>query len=283
MNFLADTNVCGQTLLRIVCRGNAIIAEMLRLAKHIPPVFRLADKETQAQFGTIILDFAQYLNSQEFWEHKITSSAALMDLDEEFRENHYEILKRFYNLFESIYKYIKDFLQYLDDLEAGVFIQHTLEGILRNNDGKQLVAEAIFLYGVIMILMDEMIEGSVRERLLVSYLRYKGQNEEPLMDEVFKLCKRTGFVLGQKKPQNYPEEFLARMPIPKEVVNMVIGRLRSDDIYNQIAAYPLPEHRSTALANQACMLYIILYFAPNILHEQMVPPLTLVVISDRPS
>ena len=49
---------------------------------------------------------------------------------------------------------------------------------------------------------------------------------------------------------------------------MVIGRLRSDDIYNQISAYPLPEHRSTALATQASMLYVILYFDPEILHNQ---------------
>jgi WASH complex subunit strumpellin len=49
---------------------------------------------------------------------------------------------------------------------------------------------------------------------------------------------------------------------------MVIGRLRSDDIYNQISAYPLPEHRSTALATQASMLYIILYFESEILHNQ---------------
>ena len=28
---------------------------------------------------------------------------------------------------------------------------------------------------------------------------------------------------------------------------------------------PLPEHRSTALANQAAMLYVILYFEPSIL------------------
>jgi len=49
---------------------------------------------------------------------------------------------------------------------------------------------------------------------------------------------------------------------------MVIGRLRSDDIYNQVSAYPLPEHRSTALATQASMLYVILYFAPDILHVQ---------------
>lgn len=49
---------------------------------------------------------------------------------------------------------------------------------------------------------------------------------------------------------------------------MVIGRLRSDDIYNQISAYPQPEHRSTALATQASMLYVILYFEPDILMNQ---------------
>ena len=35
-----------------------------------------------------------------------------------------------------------------------------------------------------------------------------------------------------------------------------------------MASYPLPEHRSTALANQAAMLYIILYFSPDVLHNQ---------------
>uniref|UniRef100_A0A8C1DL56 WASH complex subunit 5 n=1 Tax=Cyprinus carpio carpio TaxID=630221 RepID=A0A8C1DL56_CYPCA len=49
---------------------------------------------------------------------------------------------------------------------------------------------------------------------------------------------------------------------------MVIGRLRSDDIYNQVSAYPLPEHRSTALATQAAMLCVCLYFTPSILHTQ---------------
>lgn len=48
----------------------------------------------------------------------------------------------------------------------------------------------------------------------------------------------------------------------------MIGRLRSDDIYNQISTYQLPEHRSTALSNQAAMLYICLFFAPDILHNQ---------------
>lgn len=60
----------------------------------------------------------------------------------------------------------------------------------------------------------------------------------------------------------------SRVPINKTFVNMVLGRLRSDDLYNQIVAYPLPEQRSTALATQASMLYVILYFAPDMLHNQ---------------
>lgn len=36
----------------------------------------------------------------------------------------------------------------------------------------------------------------------------------------------------------------------------------------QISSYPSPDHRSTALATQASMLYVILYFAPQILHGQ---------------
>ena len=49
---------------------------------------------------------------------------------------------------------------------------------------------------------------------------------------------------------------------------MLLGRLRSDDLYNQIVAYPLPDQRSIALATQASMLYVILYFAPDILHTR---------------
>lgn len=59
-----------------------------------------------------------------------------------------------------------------------------------------------------------------------------------------------------------------RVEIDETFVEMIIGRLRSDDIYNQISVYPLPDHRSTALANQAAMMYVCLYFAPRTLHQQ---------------
>lgn len=38
--FLAENNICGQVILKLVSRGNAIIAELLRLKDYIPAVFK---------------------------------------------------------------------------------------------------------------------------------------------------------------------------------------------------------------------------------------------------
>lgn len=51
----------------------------------------------------------------------------LLDRDDAFQESHIEIITRFYRLFESIFKYVKDLVRYLNDLEEGVFIQQSLE------------------------------------------------------------------------------------------------------------------------------------------------------------
>jgi len=129
--------VAGQTLLRLVSRGNAIIAELLRLADHIPPIFTVPlvpekkgskrkENSTTKRYADIIFDF-KYLKNSELYEHRIENSPELMELDAEFRDAHIDLLKRFYMLFESIYKYVQDFLRYLEDLEDGVFIQQTLE------------------------------------------------------------------------------------------------------------------------------------------------------------
>ena len=61
---------------------------------------------------------------------------------------------------------------------------------------------------------------------------------------------------------------MARLPLQKNAISLIIGRLRSDDIYSAIRAYPLPEHRSTALAPQAAMLYLILYLSPDTLRKE---------------
>eukprot|EP01100_Stratorugosa_tubuloviscum_P013540 TRINITY_DN682_c0_g1_i1.p1 TRINITY_DN682_c0_g1~~TRINITY_DN682_c0_g1_i1.p1 ORF type:complete len:1155 (-),score=441.79 TRINITY_DN682_c0_g1_i1:57-3521(-) len=273
MSFLVEENIAGNTLLKLVSRGSAIIAELLRLSEHIPNAFKPNAKDQQTKkYANILFDF-NYLRTVEYQENKIDSNQELREIDEEFKENHIDILKRFYLLFESIYKYIIDLIKFLEELDQGVFIQLTLESVIMDQDGKQLLCESLYLYGVMLILLDERIEGSVRERILISYLRYKGQSELPLIDEVCRLCGSTGYLPNQpgvpgKKPQNYPVDYFARISLPSNFIEMVVGRLRTDDIYNLTSAYPLPDHRSTALATQACMLYVILFFSPNTLQRE---------------
>lgn len=67
----------------------------------------------------------------------------LQDRDEEFRENHLEIITRFYKAFESIHRYVIDLNRFLEDLEEGIYIQQTLENVLLNEDGKQLLVSEI--------------------------------------------------------------------------------------------------------------------------------------------
>ncbi|XP_015711757.1 WASH complex subunit 5 isoform X2 [Coturnix japonica] len=271
VDFLAENNLCGQAILRIVSCGNAIIAELLRLSEFIPGVFRLKDKADQQKYGDIIFDFS-YFKGPEACEGKLEAKPELLDLDEEFRENNIEILTRFYLAFQSVHKYIVDLNRYLDDLNEGIYIQQTLETVLLNEDGKQLLCEALYLYGVMLLVIDQKIEGEVRERMLVSYYRYSAarSSADSNLDDICKLLRSTGYSSqpGAKRPPNYPESYFSRVPISETFISMVVGRLRSDDIYNQVSAYPLPEHRSTALATQAAMLYVILYFDASILHTQ---------------
>jgi WASH complex subunit strumpellin len=265
MDFLADGNVAGQNLLAIVSRGSAIIAELLRLSDNIPPVFFMG-KEDAVKYKAILHDFS-YLKNAELHENKISEDVALLDLDEEFRETNIEIIERFYKLFESIYKYIVDLNRYLQDIEEGVYIQLRMEDLLVNETGKQLLSESIYLYGVMLTLLDARIEGPVRERILISYYRYKGSSE--IHSKVCNLCRSTGYLPATaRRPPKYPEDYFSRLAPPPQVVSMVVNRLRSDDIYNQMKEWPNPDHRCTALSTQAAMVYVILFFVPGVLHKE---------------
>lgn len=63
----------------------------------------------------------------------------LRELDEEFRANNIEIIKRFYLLFESIHAYITDLNHYIEELEDGVYIHQSLETVFQDAEGKQLL------------------------------------------------------------------------------------------------------------------------------------------------
>ena len=163
-----DQDVCGTELLKLVARGSAIIAEIFRLKDHIPELYTNAAEERKYQ--GLIFDFTYFKNVDSF-EDKIKENAELRNLDEEFRENYLEILERYYLVFLSIYQYVCDWELYVSQVNRGVFVQHTIETILMSKEIRHLLCESIYLYGVMLLIVDRLILGSIRERMIVSYYR----------------------------------------------------------------------------------------------------------------
>ena len=165
-DFLDPDNLCGQNLLRLTARGSSIVAELLRLSTNIPDSLlgptKTKDPE-QLKYAPVLFDF-QYLRAAEDYEKKLNDNVELLDMDQEYQENHEEILIRFYKLFESIWKYWSDLSRYIEDVKSGVYIQHSLTDIIHNVNGKQLMCEALYLYGVMLLMMEEKIPGTIREK-----------------------------------------------------------------------------------------------------------------------
>lgn len=46
---------------------------------------------------------------------------------EEFRETHIDILKRFYLMFESVFRYATDLVSFCEQVKDGIYVSHTIE------------------------------------------------------------------------------------------------------------------------------------------------------------
>lgn len=264
-----DHDVCGQELLKLVARGSAIIAEILRLKDYIPEFY--SNEKEEKKYSNIIFNFS-YFENVDAYEDKINNSIDIRNLDEEFRENYIEILERFYLLFYSIYQYICDLESYVEQVNDGIFVQHTLETILMSKEIRHLLCEAVFLYGIMLLLVDRLIQGNIREKMIVSYYRYKGQSTIRNFNFIVKLFSNTGYVyvnnkneFYEKKPKKYPIDYFDRKKIDRNIIKLIIGFIKDHDIYDQIAAYPSPEHRSHALSSQAVIIFVLLGFLPEYL------------------
>lgn len=73
VDFLDKKNDCGQTILKLVSRGNAILAELLRLSDFIPPVFRMATKEEREAYHFILPDFS-YFAKQDYYDMAVNTN-----------------------------------------------------------------------------------------------------------------------------------------------------------------------------------------------------------------
>ncbi len=101
IDFLSEPNGAGQLLLRLVSRGNAILAELLRLSDRIPQglflslysllffllyiyiclwVYYIAYRpESSQEYASLIFDFS-YFNREELYEKRINDDSVCFSL-----------------------------------------------------------------------------------------------------------------------------------------------------------------------------------------------------------
>jgi WASH complex subunit strumpellin len=170
--------------------------------------------------------------------------------------------------------YHADLTKFLSDLNDGYFIQYTQDTLLLDVDGRQLLTEAVYLTGTMLLQLDRRIPGYVRERLVIAYYRYCNSDSSATataddIDKVCRLVRDTKYVypenhLGVPSPlpksPKYEAKLFKRLPLDASVVRSVIGCLTTDDIYLRSTAFPSTYHRSIRLAPQASMLYVCLHF-----------------------
>ena len=60
----------------------------------------------------------------------INDSVELSELDESFKESYFDIIRRFYDLFEQVYLFYTSVSLYLNDIRDGKYIEFTIDALI---------------------------------------------------------------------------------------------------------------------------------------------------------
>ena len=230
----------------------------------------------QRKYERILFNM-NYLVDEEYQDQcdeKIQSNIELIEIDEQFKESYLDIIERFYSLFESIYRYYAEINEFVSRVRENYYIDFAMENLLQEKEGRRLMIEVYYNYGVMLLLLDRLIPSIARERMVVCYVRYKSAFGTDNTAQVAKMCKNTQARFSADKsttlslPPKYPMDYFGRFMLDRMLIETLINSLKDDDIYNQLSAYPNPQHRSAALANQAQMIFVLLGFTPRLLEHE---------------
>ncbi|KAG6516242.1 hypothetical protein ZIOFF_026695 [Zingiber officinale] len=259
-------------LLQFCSRAQTLISELFLLSDRIPSEF------LDRRFDPVLFDL-RYLDSPGAFESRIEGNAALEALEDQVRESCSEFLKRFFLLANGAVLYYLELLRYLDSMQEGLSLQCTLDSVLDDECSRQLLTESIQLFGCFLLLVEHRIGGLLREKLLVTHLRFSRCFNSPNIKHICSFCRMHRAASDMKYDVNpfslrsttiyieNPEDILARFPFPKLVVDAIICALRNADLYDQIRHYPDPQHRSMALSLQSRCMYVLLFYSPEFLHD----------------
>lgn len=245
-------------------------SELQRVADAVPPGLQGVGADAK-RLAPVLPDFRVFREAGGV--DAVANTQVLIDLDEESMELHGKFTRRTYRMLSAIQKYYADLCAFLDDLDRGRFANHNLEEVLRDENGKQLLPEAVASLGAMLLLLDERMPGLVRERTLVLFYRITvGSPDEPhnfgMICKLFQDTKRPQDDQLISRPPGYPEKYFERFELPREIVRILIGHLQTHDIYGAAQHYSLAEHRSHSLSAQAGLLFTTLFFDVSTLESE---------------
>lgn len=147
----------------------------------------------QRKYERILFNM-NYLVDEEYQDscdEKIQSNIELIEIDEQFKESYLDIIERFYSLFESIYRYYAEINEFVSRVRENYYIDFAMENVLQEKEGRRLLIEVYYNYGVMLLLLDRLIPAIARERMVVCYVRYKSAFGTDNTAQVAKMCKST--------------------------------------------------------------------------------------------
>jgi len=110
---------------------------------------------------------------------------------------------------------------------------------MQEKEGKRLLIEAYYNYGVMLLLLDRLIPSIARERMMVCYVRYKCAFGSDNTTQVAKMCKQTGANFKTQDnsksptiPPKYPMDYFGRFNVDRILIENLINALKDDDVYN---------------------------------------------------
>jgi len=138
----------------------------------------------------------------------------------EFRRKYEKLLERYYLAFNAVTRWYKEFIKFTENVEVGLYGSETMETLLNNRDGKQLLPEAMALFGQILLSIDTTFDYEVKERIVVAYYR----------------CKRNAYDAGDGTTYSYDATLAQFEDVVKLTERTKYGVSLSSSIFSSLSS-----------------------------------------------
>ncbi|KAI6217919.1 WASH complex subunit strumpellin [Aphelenchoides besseyi] len=234
-----------KTLNHFILVENCLIAEIYRISALTPDEFFTSDSTT----SRLLADFS-YFENPRILDELIETNEEIRNLDENFARKCRSFVGQFYKVLDEFCGLIGEFVEYTNKFKANENVMDP-----RFLEIYTLRCDALFLLGVILLLINEKFPGITKERIFVAHIRLNGGFHSKNFESIVSLLRR--------RRENF-ESCFSGLKLNNEFVDNMLNFLRS---------YTFVQHNNVvqdrfATTRQSAMIYVCLWFSPDLLHNQ---------------